>query len=86
MARQACKYHKANATIQVLDLRKNKIGDRGAAALAKALTALLVMCFPVARATCSCGHPISGSVSFVERKVHRLKTMHNVREAVWCAS
>ena len=86
MGRQASKYHKANATIRLLDLRNNMIGDRGAAALADALKALLVMCFPVARATCSCGHPISGSVSFVARKVHGLMTMHNVREAVWCAS
>ena len=86
MGRQASTYHKAIASIQVLWLHKNKIGDRGAAVLADALKASLVMCFPVARATCSCGHPISGSVSFVARKVHGLMTMHNVREAVWCAS
>ena len=70
MARQASKYHKANATIQEVWLFNNEIGDRGAAALADALEALLVMCFPVVRATCSCGHPSSGSVSFVVRKVY----------------
>ena len=60
MGRQASKYHKGNATIKTLYLFHNVIGDSGAAALADALQALLVMCFPVARATCSCGHSIPG--------------------------
>ena len=38
-------FRKANASITVMDLHSNKIGDKGATALAECLTATLVTCF-----------------------------------------
>ena len=46
---------KANSTITILSLNKNKIGDAGACALANALTATLVT-FPHSHTPCSFGH------------------------------
>ena len=43
-ARNASAAHKANHTIEYLDLRENAIGDDGAVALADAIKALLIMC------------------------------------------
>ena len=40
-----CNKNKANATITKVDLRDNKIGDRGAVALAGAFQALLATVF-----------------------------------------
>ena len=44
-------FRKANATITVMTLHCNKIGDKGATALAECLTATLVTCFSGARDT-----------------------------------
>ena len=44
-------FRKANATITMMYLRSNKIGDKGAIALAECLTATLVTCFSGARDT-----------------------------------
>ena len=49
-------YCKANRTITVLHLDENKIGDKGACALADALRATLVPCLPHVRATGASGH------------------------------
>ena len=40
----AVKDHKANTSLTVLDLVKNNVGDAGAAALADALQATVLMC------------------------------------------
>ena len=45
------KFRKANASITVMNLHSNKIGDKGAVALAECLTATLVTCFSGARDT-----------------------------------
>ena len=45
------KFRKANASIAVKNLRSNKIGDKGAIALADCLKATLVTCFSGARDT-----------------------------------
>ena len=42
--RNASAAHKANHTIEYLDLERNAIGDDGAVALANAMRALLMMC------------------------------------------
>ena len=44
-------FRKANATITVMNLGGNNIGDKGAIALAECLTATLVTCFSGARDT-----------------------------------
>ena len=44
-------FRKANASITVMNLSFNKIGDKGAIALAECLTATLVTCFSGARDT-----------------------------------
>ena len=44
-------FRKVNATITVMYLHCNKIGDKGATALAECLTATLVTCFSGARDT-----------------------------------
>ena len=51
-----CNNHKANATITEVWLSGNKIGDRGAVALAGAIQALLAtVFFRVVHTVCSCG-------------------------------
>ena len=54
--RPGVKYCKANRSIIDLRLFDNKIGDKGACALADALRATLVPCLPHVRATGASGH------------------------------
>ena len=54
--RPGVKYCKANRSIIDLCLFDNKIGDKGACALADALRATLVPCLPHVRATGASGH------------------------------
>ena len=54
--RPGVNYCKANRSILELYLHENKIGDKGACALADALRATLVTCFLHVRATGASGY------------------------------
>ena len=54
--RPGVQFYKANRSITNLNIHTNKIGDKGACALADALRATLVTSFPHVRPTCGSSH------------------------------